>query len=181
MPGLFPWAVLGSNQAPPLGTPMDRSGHCGRIPLRYRRCDRSASDKCGHAGHSLRAVVWTKRGRNGATSRAFSAPIPSRDEPCRPPGRFGIAWSVIATAYTTGDDLGTVGHPVHVQEADPPVCGSAPCYRCSTGLAGTARGPRSRRSGDRDVAHVETPSRRWGQHRPPDRLDPRCTRRHRQR
>jgi hypothetical protein len=38
-----------------------------------------------------------------------------------------------------------------------------PCYRCSTGLAGTARGRRRRgcRPGDRDVAHgAQTPSRR---------------------
>ncbi len=64
----------------------------------------------------------------------------------------------------------------------PPVCRSAHCYRCSTGLAGTARGRRRRgcRPGGRDVAHVaQTPSRRSG-HRS-DCLDPRCTRRHRPR
>jgi hypothetical protein len=49
------WAVLGSNQAPPLGTPMDRGGQCGRIAVQYRRCGRSASDRSGHAGLLIRA------------------------------------------------------------------------------------------------------------------------------
>ena len=43
----------------------------------------------------------------------------------------------------------------------PASCRSARCYRCSTRLADTARGPRSLRSPDRDVAHrVGTTSRK---------------------
>jgi hypothetical protein len=115
--GAFRWlAVLGSNQAPPLTTPIDRSGQCGRIPLQYRRCDRSAYDKCGHAGHSLRAAAWTKRGRNGATSRdlqsshSFSRPA----QPTCGTIRHRVERYRYRLRDTTGDDLGTVEHPVHV-------------------------------------------------------------------
>jgi hypothetical protein len=69
-----PWAVLGSNQAPPLGTPMDRSGQCRRIPLQYKRCGRSAHDSGGHAGHPIRPAVWTKRGRSSTLRYAPTEP-----------------------------------------------------------------------------------------------------------
>ena len=115
-----------------------------------------------------------KRARRSPRARAGRA-----DRRVPPVGRRARGGEVGRSARSAANRPAS---PVKCKGADPPVCRSAPCYRCSTGLAGTARGRRRRgcRPGDRDVAHVaQTPSRRSG-HRS-DCLDPRCTRRHRPR
>ena len=92
-----------------------------------------ARTRLPHSGHRWTGVV------NADGSRSN---IPSRDQPSRPPGRFGIAWSVIAAAYTTRPATTSALSSI------PSTCKGRtrlqvrPCYRCSTGLAGTARGPR---------------------------------------
>jgi hypothetical protein len=85
-------------------------------PAPIRRCDRSAYDKCGHAGHSLRAAVWTKRGRSGARSRdlqsshSFSRPA----QPTSGTTRHRVERYRYRLHDTAGDDLGVGEHPVHM-------------------------------------------------------------------